>query len=327
MSQLIRQQWLEQRKTSIGASEAGCIIEINGDPINPFADAYSVYASKVLGYEVPDNIHMATGRMDEPGMAYQYEMETGREVFDPGDTHVDRSFDWDFITATPDRYINDTRQHPAPKGCFGRGVLELKDVSPAWYPHYVDCEQQYRKDPLTGISRLCYVTHRDPAEEWAKNPPMHYQVQLQMQMYCSGLEWGSLCGKFPGREIAWRDYPRKDNFLAWAIPQLVRFWDRVERRDPPPIRYERTADVVKLVYTEATGETVIIDSDTELAALEWEKIKAEIRVLDKQKKILWNQIMAKLGNGNWADLSDGRFLKRRLNKKGYFDLSIVKYKK
>jgi hypothetical protein len=141
------------------------------------------------------------------------------------------------------------------------------------------------------------------------------------------MSWGTLCGKFPGRRIAWRDYPRNDRFLAWAIPQLVSFWDRVERRDPPPIRRESAGDVIKAVFDESNGETVEIDEEMELAAFEWEALKIEITKLEKRKKLLRAQLMAAIGNGDWADLPDERFLKRMWNKKGYFDLKIVKYKR
>lgn len=321
-----RQNWLAERPESIGASEGGAIIEINGQPLSEFGDSYQVYCAKVHGYEVPDNHAMACGRLDEAGIAYLFEQETGRLVADPGATTIQRSKNYPFISATLDRIQEDTQQYPGPDGFTGTGVLELKDVNPQYYPLWVDCEQQYRWDPMTRTRRLCWVPHTDPAAQWALSPPMHYQCQLQLQMYCTGLRWGTLCGKFPGRRIAWRDYPRNDRFLNWAIPQLVAFWDRVQRRDPPPIRRESMAEVVKAVFTEANGETVNIDEEIELAAFEWEAIKKEASKLDKRRKLLRAQVMAALGNANWADMPDGRFLKRMLNKKGYFDLKIVKRK-
>jgi hypothetical protein len=141
--------WLAERRESIGASEAGKILEINGQPLSEFGDSYEVYCSKVHGYEVPSNNNMTCGHLAEPGIAYLFGQETGRIVADPGETTITRSKEYPFISATLDRIQEATQQYPAPDGYTGTGVLELKDVDPQYYPLWVDCEQQYKWDPAT----------------------------------------------------------------------------------------------------------------------------------------------------------------------------------
>jgi predicted phage-related endonuclease len=327
------QQWLSERRSLIGASEAGAILEQwnpetqSWEPLSEFADAYQVYQAKVNGYEVPPSHAMACGHLAEPDIAWLFEQETGRLLADPGDYTIMRSKEHPFIGATLDRIQEANQQYPAPEGCAGAGALELKNVNPEWYPLYIDCEQQYRWDPLTRERRLCFVEHASPRAEWAMSPPMHYQAQLQIQMYCADLEWGTLCGKFPGNKIAFKDYKRNDAFIEWAIPQLVAFWDRVQRRDPPPIRRVSSADVVSVVYAEETGETISIDDEVSATALELDLVKQDYTKLEKHKKLLRAQLMSVMGDAAWAALPDGRWLKRMWNKRGYFDLKVVKHKR
>jgi predicted phage-related endonuclease len=321
-----RAKWLEIKRGTVSASEAAQVLEVNGKPLSEWGDAYQVYASKVLGYEVPDNLHMELGRIEEEGTALLYEHHTGRPVFDPGSTTIQRSAPHPFISATLDRMTEATQQYPAPDECCGPGVLELKNHHPQWWPYWIACDAEYKWDPRTRTNRLCYVPHRDPAEEWRLDPPVRYQVQLQIQIYCAGTQWGSLCGRFVGNEIAWVDYKRNDRFLDWAIPQLVEFWDRVERRDPPPVRLDRTIEVVKQCFPVDDGGTVFLDDDILSMALEWECIKGEMNDLDKRRKLLRAQVTAKMESNTWAPIGD-RWLKYKMTKKGYRKLSIVRHKR
>jgi len=135
-----RAKWLEERKNSIGASEAAAVLEIDGKPLSPFADARTVYEAKVNGYQVPLNHAMACGHLAEHDIAYLYEHETGRELFDPGDFTIVKSTKYDFISATPDRTISQCcAKNPALAD--GPGVLEMKNVNPRWYPLYLACEK------------------------------------------------------------------------------------------------------------------------------------------------------------------------------------------
>ncbi len=324
---LTRDEWLAEKRNSVSASEAAKVIERNRVPLSMYGDGYEVYCSKVFGYDTPENDAMMRGTKEEPHIAWKYGQLTKREVIDDGDTYISRSSDYPFITATLDRRIKDNQQHRAPNGCSGYGALELKDTDPEWYPLWVACERQYKWDPISRQRRLCLIPHRKPYEEWILNPPMEYQCQLQIQMYCADLQWGSLCGKFQGDKVVWRDYKRNDRFLAWAIPQLVKFWGRVERLDPPPIRLERSLKVVEACFPEDDGSTTSLNENTTSKVFEWEKIKQEMSELDSKRKILRAQIVSEMENSTWADLPDRRYLKYKMTKRGYRQLSIVKYKK
>lgn len=105
-----RAAWLKGRRSFIGGSDAWKIVQ--GRWLEVWADKTG------RGQNNHANIPMKAGHLLEPLIAAEYETETGREVFDPGDFTVYVHRQYPYIGCTVDRFQNDTE--------FGWGVLELK---------------------------------------------------------------------------------------------------------------------------------------------------------------------------------------------------------
>jgi hypothetical protein len=324
--------WLDKRRHSIGASEGAMVLEqwdADEDryvPMSEFGDGYQVWASKVKGYQIPETDGMRRGSYEEGYTAKKYRAEAGRPIGDPGATEIIYHPDYPVISCTLDRVQDPSQQNPAPEGCAGRGVLELKDLSPRWYPLWMKAEREYKWDPKTGRSELCLVPHSEPAEVWKISPPMQYQVQIQIQMACTGLQWGTLCGKFPGGEVVWVDIERSERFINWALPRLVTFWKRyIETETPPPVRDPRSLEIVQAIATD-DGSTVPLDSETAARIQIWEWMRASKTELEKELSIHRAELINSLGGATWGEFGN-RFLQYRKTKAGYRKLSVVRKRK
>lgn len=277
---LSREEWLEERKNHIGASDVAAILGAH-----PARGPLSVYEAKVHGYCQDDNKWMKFGRDVEGAIANLYADETGREVRDLGATKIEYSLPFPFMGATLDRITwkdsSDGGLDPAP--------LELKHVGDFSRP-----------------------------DQWIENPPIHYQIQLQAQMACLGSQWGSLAGMFPGYQLAYKDIKRNDEFLEAAYPELEDFWRCVVDKTPPPVESHRDLDVVKRLYPSSSGETVALDNEIFDLACDWEFCNGAKKSAEKDAKELEAKLRAAMGDATWGALPDGTFLKLgTVKRKGY----------
>lgn len=203
-----RHEWLAERRTGIGASDAAIIV----CPEFTRKSQLELYADK-LGLADPsdeENEAMEWGHLLEPVIAGKYERETGRSTYDPGDFHIDRNPDASWMLATVDRVVNAVpaeqtiRISTAPPIFGVPGLLELKTAS------------QFKK------------------AEWKDEPPLPFQVQVQHQMAVTGHLWGSIAVLIGGNSFLWTDIPRNDEFISRLMLAEYEFWQRVLRKDPPP---------------------------------------------------------------------------------------------
>ena len=96
---MTHQEWLDKRKDSIGASEAGAIIGVN-----PYQTPVDVYLSKIgKGLPVDDNLAMWLGRKLEPVIRERFQMESGLKVRNDHKIRVDSEHD--FLTTNLDGMI------------------------------------------------------------------------------------------------------------------------------------------------------------------------------------------------------------------------------
>src|SRR5690606_12472611 len=120
--------------------------------------------------------HLERGKFFEGPVAELYSQKTGRQVKQIGTGFIK---EYPFIRANADRLI--WRE----KNQGDLGVLEIK-VPAAW---------SFRKIKKEGL-------------------PESYILQLQWQMLCYGVKWGSFCVYWPdGHELLWFDVER-DNELC-----------------------------------------------------------------------------------------------------------------
>lgn len=183
--------WLEQRKQYVTASDVAAVL---GE--NPYCTRERVMAEKRgVARDEPDHdarVRMALGTHCEPGIA-----EAAHEVFG-----------WSLVKV---------------------GVLIPDSVEPrlAATPDYV------LESPWGDVNcqvKMTRAYHRGKSGWGVKGPPIHYQIQVQAEMACMGLEHSVLLVCHAG-ELSLRSYyvARHEGVIAKIRREVVRFWQEMER--------------------------------------------------------------------------------------------------
>lgn len=257
-----RAEWLDARRRGLGASDAAVVLGLS-----KWKSPFNLYAEKVgLLAPSPEELEwMEWGRRLEPVIAQKYEDDTGRQTRDLGDYALTTG-DEPWLIATLDREVLADHTPNKPLAPLVPGVLELKNAI------------EYKRD------------------EWAEEPPLEYQVQLQHQLAVTGYSWGSLAVLIGGRAFLWTDMDRNDRFIAKLLEHEAAFWQRVVREQPPePDASKATADALAALFPkEGIAELVRLGGEDALeldnarmaAKLESEKLKTVLDECDNKLKAL-----------------------------------------
>lgn len=262
----IRSQWLQQRTTGIGASEAAIVLGLSR-----WKSPYTLWAEKsgLLATDNAESERQRWGLILEPVIASEYTEQTGRELIDHGRYDLRRSTTCAVMTCTLDREIVAIDER-------GPGCLEIK------------------------------TTSAYGADEWSDDPPLAYQVQVQHQMAVTGWRWGSMAVLIGGQEFRWCDVPRNDEFIELLTRKCVEFWRLVESKTPPPLDgTASTSDALRRMFPDDTGDAVALPGDAiewdETIKLANEQIAAATA----RKKEAQNRLIAAIGSAAYGVLPDG----------------------
>ena len=256
------------RTQSIGASDAAAAIGAS-----PWKSQFQLWSEKT-GLAQPPNLDekeaVYWGKALEASIINAFANRTGRHTFALSPSEPTRHPDNLFMTATPDA-IQEA------EGRGGDGVLEVKNAG-----HWA-------------------------GKPWEDGePPLHYQVQVQHQLACTGLTWGTLCALVGGQKLIWFDVERNQRFIDSMIAKEAFFWTQVIDRVPPePDGSIATTDVLKLLYPKDDGQIISLPED----AAKWDDLlqrtKASIKTAEQTKCECENWIKAAIGNATTGVLPDG----------------------
>lgn len=186
-----------------------------------------------------------------------------------------------YMSCTPDREVaGDTR---------GPGLLSIKNVT------------QFK------------------ASDWAIEPPVYYQIQLQHELAVMGAPWGSFAVLIGGNRFHWLDVERNEAFIEELRSRVAEFQRRVVETDPPPVdSSRRTSEALAKLYAAENGETVRLQQDASIVDAELQAIKRSIKDLEAQRDERENQLRALIGSASAALLADGTvYTLKTVTRKGY----------
>ncbi len=245
------EQWLKDRQTSVGGSEAASVMGVN-----PWQTPLQLYMRKAgLAPDVVETEAMRMGHVMEPVIDQLYRKETGRETIDPGEYAIERRGDHPDMHATLDRLA------------FSEPSLVLADMV-----------AQYKN----------VGTHM--GKHWDDGIPLYVQVQVQHEMFVSGRLCGSVAALIGGNRFVWDDVTRNHAFCEHLAERCAAFMACVREEHPPEVGADDT-DALKLLYpTHDPGKTKelpadLIDLDDELRAAMMDMRQARRRVLACSNKI------------------------------------------
>lgn len=258
--------WLAARRHGLGASDAPIVLGLS-----PWKSPLQLYCEKLelLAPSESESEAATWGTLLEPVIREEFTRRTGCRVLYPSPYRILRSRAHPWMTATLDGTLPDG-------GPMGPGVLEIKTAS--------------------AFKR----------EDWDKEPPLGYQVQIQHAMYVAEVSWGVLVVLLGGQQLKLFDVARNDDFLAALIPHLEAFWVRLQAEDPPADGRPVPAEVLKALYPRETpGKAVPLPAPAAEWDVELERAKRQIKKWDAIKQTRESQIKAALGDAERGVLPGG----------------------
>jgi len=173
------------------------------------------------------------------------------------------------------------------------GDRQKKIVDPDWSQRWVTVDAissdgGYVEAKSTGFANP--AEWGDELEDGAI--PMHYLIQAQHGLACSGLAHAWIPLIISNRQFRLYRVTRDAELIALLTEKEREFWARVEARDPPP---PANLDDVKLRWP--SHQEKQIDATAEIAHLlvEHRKVKEQIKAAESQKEELELQIKSFMG--------------------------------
>jgi putative phage-type endonuclease len=282
-----RAEWEEFRKNGLGASDVAAILGIS-----PWKSSLQLYHEKKGNVATGGGETFARrlGLMLEDPIAQLYSEKTNRKVERPpaGKFAIDVHPSRPYMMASLDGV-----QTPAPEGedptIGGTGVLEIKTA---------------------GIGK---------AEAWRNEAPIDYQVQVQHQLACTGLQWGSIAALVGGVSLFWSDVKRDEEFIEILEAACAEWWRKFELNEEPTADgSETTKEFLKRLYPIDTAKSVALPVE----AIEWDAqrmaVKDEIKKLSARQLEAENKIKAFMGDATLGILPNGiTYTWKTTNRRGY----------
>lgn len=289
-----REEWLAGRRRGVGASEVAILF---GLAPASWGSAYTLWLEKTGRLpRVVEGEQLKWGHYLEPLIANEYATVTKRTLWKGGgDFAVAIDPELPQLFCTPDDWIVEAEGMP------GIGDLQIKNAG--WYM----------------------------AREWNDGIPDHVQMQIQTEMACMNVLWGSAAVLQGGNTFRYFDLGRNQNFIDEVREQVRWFWSFVERDTPPPIDgSEATALAIKKLHPDDNGETVDLPPESSLWIADWsdakEAIAATKKLEEKRKDEAENKLKDAIGDATYGKLPDGRLLSLRTMPRAGYAIAATKYR-
>jgi predicted phage-related endonuclease len=179
-------------------------------------------------------------------------------------------------------------------------------------------------DHETGLEIKC-VEPRSPVWQYPYNEvPDAVFVQCQWQAYVMG--WDRVfvqaaIGLYDSRTLL---VDRDDAVIASLIEAVDDFLRRVDQNDPPDWQGGPDVEVLSRRYREFTGEILQLDDDQADIWERYEAARRDAKDASERADRARGEILELLGNADAAELPDGSFIRRKINRAGNLDLRKVK---
>jgi putative phage-type endonuclease len=288
------EEWLRARARGIGGSEASVLYGCN-----PWMNETALWGRKTGRIvEPPATIHTAPalywGTALEGVVRQGYQDLTGRRVV-AGHTLLSHP-ECPVLVANTDGTLVEV------SGKDGPGVYEGKTASVFarrdWY-----------------------------AEDGSPSIPLHYQVQVQHYLACTGYRWGSLAVYFGGdrNPLAFFDIERHEGLISDLLERAARWWrDHVELDQQPPIDASPgTEAALRQIHPTDTGQMVLLPDEFGPVLDHMGRIDALATMVDAEKQRCRNIVIATMGSAAYGQVYDGRGFTFRVEGSGSRVLRIA----
>lgn len=271
---LERTEWLEVRKTGIGASDAAAAVGLS-----PYKSPLELWLEKTGRDDTlskPDPKDTAEpvywGTLLEPIVAAAYTQQTGRKV----------------------RKVNAVLQHPQHR--FMLANLDREVIG----------------SPVVQILE-CKTAGEYGAALWREGVPEYVQLQVQHQLAVTGKHAADVAVLLCGQRLDVHRIERDDELIGRLIQLEARFWDYVVQDTPPPADGSESADRALRCLYPGRGGTVDFSDDRTLSATfaDLMLLRADIQDRQAQAEKLKQTLQQAMGNAESAQFETGRVTFKR----------------
>lgn len=328
-----RAEWLAARRHGIGASEVSAILGLN--PYRSCFEVwaqkmkqremYDEHAKATGQSTEPGWLDDSAGSeaatwgvLLEPVVRTEVARRIGRRIFIPGKETPDQHVSW-FNTRLLDRGIP---LFVTPDGQIDSAyVMELDTDCNESLPvsEQPACERAgcirprghatHENLPRNG-HRFDLIDPRGPGlyegkasglfvdpGAWAAEGPTAHIIQVQAGLAVLDWSWGLLAGLIGGQTLVLHEHERDNDFIAWMLDELAKFWKLVETKTPPtPDDSLATAKALTAYYNHGVpGLTQELPAIARTWLKERREAKEQAKDAERRVTAVENQIKAAMG--------------------------------
>ncbi len=275
-----REEWLVDRKTTIGASEVAAVLGVH-----PYITPFQLWARKSgIDSDGQDNKYMRRGRILEPVVIDLLREERPEWLIAPNSIPGGKFYrDLEAgISCTPDAFIDEV--------AFGNCQIKTVDA------HIFRNEWMIDGD-------VCL--------------PPYVAIQAMQEAHLTGASWccvAALVGFDLDLHII--DVPIHAGVIARIKRAAPDFLRRIRENDPPPPDYGRDGETINALYNEDDDSTIDLSGNDRVLTLvarrqAMKEIMGAATEAEKEREIIDAELRMMLGNATRATLTDGRILEAK----------------
>ncbi|WP_417276518.1 YqaJ viral recombinase family protein [Castellaniella sp.] len=279
-----RSEWLEVRKTGIGASDAAAAVGLS--PYKSQLELWMEKTGRDADLPKPDPKDTTEpvywGTLLEPIVAASYTQQTGRKVRKVNAVLQHPQFS--FMLANLDREVT---------GCPGVQILE------------------------------CKTAGEFGARLWKDGVPEYVQLQVQHQLTVTGKAAADVAVLLCGQKLEVHRIVRDDELIARLIHLEALFWQYVTSDTPPPADGSDSADrALRTLYPGKSSMTVDFSDDRTLSALfaDLVAVRADIEARAAQAEKFKQTLIQAMGDASVAQFETGQISFKRSKDSTYMDV-------
>lgn len=290
-----RDEWLDLRKPTIGASEAPMMLGVH-----PRVSPFMLWARKSgLVPSEPDNRHMRRGRILEPVAV-------------------------DLLREERPEWI--VKENPMPGGKFYRNIEAGISCTP-------DCFIDEIAFGICQIKTVdAHVFRQDWMIDGDICLPPYVAIQAIQEAHLTGASW-SCVAALVGFDLDLHiiDVLIHAGVIARikrAVPDFLR---RIAENDPPPPDYAKDGAVIADLYADDDGATIDLSGNERVLKLvarrqAMKEIEGAATEAEKERKTIDAELIHALGNATRGTLADGRIIEAKTVRRKGFVVEATSYR-
>ena len=146
----------------------------------------------------------------------------------------------------------------------------------------------------------------DPGDESGAAVPIHYRVQAQAEMACTGMDFVDFAVLHGARAFQVYVVPRDEALIADLLEDVREFWQHVEDGTMPEPS-ENSGPALARRFPKETGVGKIANAKQELELAAFLEARAVAKAADAAKDEAANRVKQLIGSASWIEGAGHRF--------------------